>query len=58
MFGVGPQGLAPDLGHYAVANGGNVNAGGWVFGIAQDAGPRFRGSLEYTVARAAVVRHR
>jgi hypothetical protein len=52
MFGVGAQGLAPDLGHYAVANGGNVNAGGWVFGLAQDAGPRFRGSVEYTVARA------
>ena len=52
MFGVGPRDLAPDLGHYAVANGGNVNAGGWVFGIAQDAGPRFRGSVEYTVAQA------
>ncbi len=52
MFGVGPQGLAPDLGHYAVANGGNLSADGWVFGVAQDAGPRFRGSLEYTVARA------
>jgi hypothetical protein len=52
MFGVGPQGLAPDLGHYAVANGGNVNAGGWVFGLSQDAGPRFRGSVEYTVAKA------
>lgn len=52
MFGVGPQGLAPDLGHYAVANGGNVNAGGWAFGVSQDAGPRFRGVLEYTVARA------
>jgi hypothetical protein len=52
MFGTGPQGLGADLGHYVVANGGNVNAGGWVMGIAQDAGPRFRGSLEYTVARA------
>jgi hypothetical protein len=52
MFGVGPRDLAPDLGHYAVANGGNVNAGGWVLGIAHDAGARFRGSLEYTVARA------
>jgi len=52
MFGVGPRDLAPDLGHYAVANGGNVDAGGWVFGIAQDAGPRFRGSVEYTVAQA------
>lgn len=52
MFGTGPQGLGADLGHYVVANGGNVNAGGWVFGIAQDAGPRFRGALEYTVARA------
>lgn len=52
MFGVGQRGLAPDLGHYAVANGGNVNAGGWVVGIAQDAGPRFRGAVEYTVARA------
>ena len=52
MFGVGPRDLAPDLGHYAVANGGNVDAGGWVFGIAQDAGPRFRGSIEYTVAQA------
>lgn len=52
MFGVGPQGLTPDLGHYAVANGGNVNAGGWVLGLAHDAGPRFRGGIEYTVARA------
>ncbi len=52
MFGVGQQALVPDLGHYAVANGGNVNAGGWVFGISQDAGPRFRGALEYTVAEA------
>jgi hypothetical protein len=52
MFGVGASGAAPDLGHYAVANGGNVNAGGWVFGVAHDAGQRFRGSVEYTVARA------
>ncbi len=52
MFGVGPQALSPDLGHYAVANGGNVDAGGWVFAVAQDAGPRFRGAVEYTVARA------
>ncbi len=52
MFGVGPTGLAPDLGHYMVANGGNVEASGWVFGIAHDAGPRFRGGVEYTVARA------
>ncbi|BCS31306.1 hypothetical protein TBR22_A05060 [Luteitalea sp. TBR-22] len=52
MFGTGPQGLGADLGHYVVANGGNVNAGGWVMGISQDAGPRFRGALEYTIARA------
>ncbi len=52
MFGVGPRAIAPDLGHYVVANGGNLNAGGWVFGISQDAGPRFRGAVEYTVARA------
>ncbi len=52
MFGVGPGGFAPDLGHYLVANGGNVDASGWVFGISHDAGPRFRGGVEYTVARA------
>ena len=52
MFGAGQQALVLDLGHYAVANGGNVNAGGWVFGISQYAGPRFRGALEYTVAEA------
>ncbi len=52
MFGVGQSGLAPDLGHYVVANGGNVDAEGWVFGLAHDAGPRFRGGVEYTVARA------
>lgn len=52
MFGTGPRGLTPDLGHYVVANGGNLDAGGWVFGLAQDAGPRFRGSVEYTIARA------
>ncbi|HTV00784.1 MAG TPA: carboxypeptidase-like regulatory domain-containing protein [Luteitalea sp.] len=52
MFGVGAVGAAPDLGHYAVANGGNLTAGGWVFGVSHDAGPRFRGGVEYTVARA------
>lgn len=52
MFGVGPKGLAPDLGHYVVANGGNVTAGGWVFGVSHDAGQRFRGTVEYTVAQA------
>jgi hypothetical protein len=52
MFGVGPSRLAPDLGHYLVANGGNVNAGGWVFGLSHDAGPRFRGGVEYTLAQA------
>lgn len=52
MFGVEPTGLAPDLGHYAVANGGNVDAGGWAFAVSHDAGPRFRGTVEYTVAEA------
>ncbi len=52
MFGIGGGMLAPDLGHYMVANGGNLDASGWVFGVAHDAGPRFRGGVEYTVARA------
>lgn len=52
LFGVGPQGAHPDLGHYLVANGGNLDARGWVVGISHDAGPRFRGSMEYTVAQA------
>jgi len=52
MFGVGPKGLAPDLGHYVVANGGNVDASGWAFAVSHDAGARFRGTLEYTVAEA------
>ncbi|MGI8671290.1 MAG: TonB-dependent receptor domain-containing protein [Luteitalea sp.] len=52
LFGVGGQGPRPDLGHYLVANGGNLQSSGWVMGISHDAGPRFRGSVEYTVARA------
>lgn len=52
MFGVGAKGLAPDLGHYVVANGGNLNAGGWAVAVSHDAGARFRGTVEYTVAEA------
>lgn len=52
LFGVGPQSMQPDLGHYLVANGGNVAARGWVFGLSHRASERFRGSVEYTVARA------
>ncbi len=53
MFGVGPQGAEPDLGHYVVANGGNVNAQGWVIGVSQPVGSRIVGGIEYTTATAS-----
>lgn len=52
MFGVGPQGLAPDLGHYLVANGGNFASRGWVVGINRHVGTRVVGGVEYTTATA------
>lgn len=53
MFGVGPQGLAPDLGHYVVANGGNVASRGWIVGINRHVGGRLVGGVEYTAATAS-----
>lgn len=50
MFGVGPQGLEPDLGHYVVANGGNFQSQGWVVGISRHVGTRVVGGVEYTTA--------
>lgn len=50
MFGVGPQGLAPDLGHYVVANGGNFQSDGWVVGVNRHVGMRLVGGVEYMTA--------
>jgi hypothetical protein len=52
LFGVGRQGLAPDLGHYLVANGGNFASRGWVVGVHRHVGTRFVGGVEYTTATA------
>lgn len=52
MFGVGPQDAQPDLGHYVVANGGNVDSRGWVVGISRHVGRRVVGGVEYTTATA------
>jgi hypothetical protein len=52
LFGVGPQGAHPDLGHYLVANGGNLDARGWVVGLNRPLGSRLAGGMEYTTATA------
>lgn len=53
MFGIGAQGAEPDLGHYVVANGGNLDAQGWVVGLSRPVGSRFVGAIEYTTATAS-----
>lgn len=53
MFGVGPQGIEPDLGHYLVANGGNLESRGWVVGVNRPVGDRLVGGVEYTSATAS-----
>lgn len=52
LFGAGPQGIEPDLGHYLVANGGNFASRGWVVAVNRHVGTRFVGGLEYTTATA------
>lgn len=52
MFGVGPLGMQPDLGHYLVANAGNLDASGWTASLHRQVGTRFVGGLEYTTATA------
>ncbi|MPY88753.1 MAG: hypothetical protein GEU99_12595 [Luteitalea sp.] len=41
-----------DLGHYRVANAGNLTTAGWGFSVARPVAGRVRGELEYSVAAA------
>jgi len=53
MFGVQMPGApATDIGHYFVANSGNVDASGWSAGIRAALADRVHASLEYSLARA------
>jgi TonB dependent receptor/Carboxypeptidase regulatory-like domain len=53
MFGVQMPGApATDVGHYFVANSGNVDAAGWSAGIRAALADRVHASLEYSLARA------
>jgi hypothetical protein len=53
MFGVQiPGAPATDIGHYFVANTGNVDATGWSAGIRAALAERVHASLEYSLARA------
>ena len=53
MFGVQMPGApATDVGHYFVANSGNVDAAGWSAGIRTALADRVHASLEYSLARA------
>ena len=54
MFGVQiPGAPATDIGHYFVANSGNVDASGWSAGIRAALADRVHASLEYSLARAS-----
>jgi len=53
MFGVHmPSGPSTELGHYYVANSGNVDASGWSAGIRAAIADRVHASIEYTLAQA------
>jgi outer membrane receptor protein involved in Fe transport len=53
LFGVRvPERPAADLGHYYVADAGEVEAHGWGIGISRAMSRRFRGSLDYTTSAA------
>lgn len=53
LFGVtGPNGLRSDLGHYFVANGGNVAADGWGVTVSRQLAGRISGSVDYSYTRA------
>lgn len=53
MFGIGvPDAPSARLGHYFVANNGDVDASGWSAGLRAAVAERIRGSVEYSVTRA------
>jgi hypothetical protein len=53
MFGIQMPGApATDIGHYFVANTGNVDAAGWSAGIRAALAERVHASVEYSLARA------
>ena len=53
MFGVQMPGApATDIGHYFVANSGNVDTAGWSAGIRAALAERVHASLEYSLARS------
>ncbi|MPZ18212.1 MAG: TonB-dependent receptor [Luteitalea sp.] len=47
-----PEPIDADLGHYRVANAGNLTAGGWAFSVARPVAGPVRGEVEYSVATA------
>jgi hypothetical protein len=48
VFGLStPARPRTNLGHYFVASGGDVSAGGWGVGISRPVGTRLRGSIDY-----------
>ena len=53
LFGItGPNGLRSDLGHYFVANGGNVDADGWSVTVSRQVAGHVSGSVDYSYTRA------
>lgn len=53
MFGISvPDAPSARLGHYFVANNGDVDASGWSAGLRAAVAERIRGSVEYSVTRA------
>lgn len=54
MFGVHVEDQPrTDLGHYVVANAGNVEAYGWGVGLSRPMASRLRGGVSYTLSRAS-----
>jgi hypothetical protein len=52
MFGLNLPGGPQSIGHYYVANAGNLGADGWSVRLASTTGKRFTGSIDYSVVHA------
>jgi Carboxypeptidase regulatory-like domain/TonB dependent receptor len=52
LFGLPVAGDPASAAHYLVANGGAVDAEGWVFSLSTSPSQRVHGSIDYTVTRA------
>jgi len=52
LFGVDLPGRPESVGHYYVADAGNVSADGWAFRLSSPPGKRVRASVDYSVTQA------